>query len=238
MVDLANTKKRSLFKKIMLNIMPSHTLILVRSELKLFRIRVLSNLTYSRWVKKLSKFEKPYKINIAPGKYGKEGWINLDCAKNENIMGIFDLRKNIPLPDLTAEMIFCEHFLVHLDFYEEAPFFLKECYRVLIEGGVIRLIVPNTVAYMRAYFNEGGLEVMTHLRNTEKYSTKMEIINRVFRQGGQHKFAYDAETLLYILKQARFEPSIQSFGKSQRLYLALDRQDRARESIYIEGLKS
>ena len=96
MVDVANTKKHSLFKRIIINIIPIHILLLVRNELKLLCMRVASKLTIGSFLKKLGKFEKPYKVNVASGNYGKKGWINLDCVKNENITGIFDLRKKNP----------------------------------------------------------------------------------------------------------------------------------------------
>lgn len=238
MIDLPSKRKRSLWKKIVLGIMPYHTLILIHNELRLLYVRLFSFLRKLNWEKTLKKFPQPYSVNIASGGYGKEGWLNLDCVKAKKVNGVFDLRKKIPLPDQTVEIIFCEHFLEHLDFYEEVPLFLHECYRVLIKGGVIRLIVPDAAAYMKAYFNEGGTEVMNHLRNTEKYATKMEVINRVFRQGGEHRFAYDIETLFVILKQAGFEPSVQSFNKSQKANLTLDRPERASESINVEGLKN
>lgn len=238
MVDLSREKKRALWKSLLLKVMPYHSLILVYAELKLFCVRLLSPFTHRQWLNILNKFSKPYKVNIASGNYGQPGWINIDCYKGKNVTVIFDVRKKIPLPNQSVEMIFCEHFLEHLDFYEEVPHFLSECFRVLIKGGLVRLVVPNVPAYLKAYFRDGGLEVMHHIRNTEKYNTKMEVVNRVFRERGRHLFAYDTETLLYILKQAGFKPSPSCFNKSQKPNLALDRPDRARESIYVEGVKT
>lgn len=236
-MDESAIKRQTIWKKLLLSVMPSHTLSLVLYEFRLFRVRLFSWFTNRRWQEKLNNFPKPYRVNIAPGNYGQEGWINLDCSKGKNITGIFDLRKRIPLPDESAEMVFCEHFLEHLDYYEEVPSFLEECYRVLQKGGVLRIVVPDGSLYLESYFQQGGPEVMHHLRNTGKYQTKMEVINRVFNQSGEHKFAYDRGTLSSVLKKAGFESSVCSFQESQRSGLALDRPDRASESIYVEGLK-
>jgi hypothetical protein len=98
-------------------------------------------------------------------------------------------------------------------------------------------VVPDTVTYLQAYFDHDGFEVMSGLRNVEGLKTKMEVINKVFRQGIKHNFAYDEETLFLVLQNAKFEVSSWPYGESQIEGLALDRQERKRESIYVEGLK-
>jgi len=217
--------------------MPYHTLLHIYNELSLFFTRILSPFINYNWKKKLRDFSKPYMVNIAPGNFGLERWINIDCVKAKNIIGVFDVRRKIPLPNHSVKVIFCEHFLEHLDYYHEVPIFLNECYRILIRGGVIRIVVPDTVAYMEAYFDNDGLEMMSRLRNVQGLKTKMEVINKVFRQGIKHHFAYDQETLFFVLQNAAFKPSAWSYGKSQMENLTLDRPERRRESLYVEGLK-
>ncbi len=66
----------------------------------------------------------------------------------------------------------------------------------------------------------------------------MQVINEVFRQGNQHKYAYDEETLLLVLRDAGFSNVIrQSFGISLDHDMAPDSEARKTESVYVEGVK-
>jgi len=112
---------------------------------------------------------------------------------------------------------------------------------------VLRIIVPDAEKYMRAYVN-GGCEELSAIRSFEadgkdpwlkcNYNTRMELINAVFRQGAQHKFAYDYETLDFLLKRFGFRMvKRQSFGKSAMPELCIDTEARASENLYVEGIK-
>ncbi len=66
----------------------------------------------------------------------------------------------------------------------------------------------------------------------------MELINEVFRQGIEHKYAYDADTLMMKLRDAGFGRVIhQSFGVSEAGHSPLDSPSRRAESLYVEGIK-
>ena len=72
----------------------------------------------------------------------------------------------------------------------------------------------------------------------EAYETPMELINAVFRQGVEHKFAYDCDTLVRVLERsgfARVGPS--RYGHSALPGLAIDSADRASESLYVEAVR-
>lgn len=70
------------------------------------------------------------------------------------------------------------------------------------------------------------------------YRTKMELINEVFRQGTQHRYAYDADTLVMEMRDAGFGRVIhQSFGISEAGHLPLDSPLRRSESLYVEEIK-
>jgi predicted SAM-dependent methyltransferase len=114
-------------------------------------------------------------------------------------------------------------------------------------GGVIRLVVPDAGKYLRAYC-KGDWEELSAIRPLDsegtdfylkcKYNTKMELINSVFRHGEEHRFAYDYETLNFLLLKYCFSVvQQQEFGNSFKEYLCLERQERASESIYVEAIK-
>ena len=143
--------------------------------------------------------------------------------------------------------IFTEHVFEHIDYTEEAPYFLSECYRVLQPGGVLRIIVPDAELYLKAY-SEGEWAPLEAIRdlapdhvdphNGSRYNTRMELINVIFRQGQEHKFAYDYETLSLLLQRSGFsDVRRQSCGESVLEGLAIDKPSRAPESLYVEAVK-
>ncbi len=42
--------------------------------------------------------------------------------------------------------------LEHLDRKEEAPLFLKECFRCMASGAVLRIVVPDVDLYIKASY--------------------------------------------------------------------------------------
>lgn len=66
----------------------------------------------------------------------------------------------------------------------------------------------------------------------------MELINVLFREGDEHKFAYDDETLKFGLRRYGFGTVLkQEFSRSLTLELCLDRPARAYESLYVLAKK-
>ena len=111
---------------------------------------------------------------------------------------------------------------------------------------MLRIIVPDASRYLKAYAN-GDWSDFIALRNINEehyeawsdsqYHTRMEIVNAVFRCG-MHRFAYDYETLEFLLKRYGFsQVTQQEFGVSLLPELQIDLPKRARESLYVEGVK-
>lgn len=110
------------------------------------------------------------KLNLGCGLATQEGWVNIDSSCNarlakyprlrrflgklkilpgrllevpwpKNITSL-DVRRGLPYPNSSVMYIYSSHLLEHLS-RAEARKLLKECYRVLVSGGVIRIIVPD-----------------------------------------------------------------------------------------------
>lgn len=223
-------------------LLPLHVLYVLRTEFLLLRVRLTDWVTPRRY-----RNATDLRVNIGCGSRGHSGWVNVDFMPLPSVNCVYDCRKRLPFPDGSVRMIFTEHFFEHIDYTEEAPYFLTECRRVLKSGGILRIVVPDAGRYLRAYAAEGW-EALTHLRGLRAdhfdhytgstYRTKMELINEVFRQAYTHKFAYDAETLRQLLLDAGFTRSVhQEFGRSELPEVALDLPARAHESLYVEGIK-
>jgi predicted SAM-dependent methyltransferase len=186
-------------------------------------------------------------INIGCGSSGRPDWINADIDPLPGVNCTWDCRKSLPFPDNSAKCIFTEHFVEHLDYSEEIPYFLSECKRVLEPRGVVRIVVPDAEKYLEGYCRDGW-EELVKLRQLgpglidgafgSKYNTKMELVNVIFRQYYEHKFAWDYDTMQFVLRRYGFSSVYrQSFGQSLFPSLAIDLPERASESLYVEAVK-
>jgi len=197
--------------------------------------------------KRLSTHSNIY-ANIGCGSAGlAEDWINVDYSKYENVNCIFDCRKKLPFANQTVKGLYTEHFFEHLDYINEVPEFLANCYRVLQNGGVLRIVVPDAGRYLEGYCSEGW-DLLKKIRPLDdqlvdslmgiRYETKIQLINEVFRQGGEHKYAWDFDTMALMLRKEGFQ-NIQkmSYRKSNDELMAIDQPERRPESLYVEAIK-
>jgi len=149
----------------------------------------------------------PRKINLGSGSVCKRGYLNVDLFPGGDLT--LDLRRGLPFESDCCEMIFSEHFFEHLEYPEPVCFLLRECLRVLRPGGVLRFSVPDTEWPLHDY--RDGPEAPYFLSCKENSwwhpsycTTRLEHINFHFCQNGEHRFAYDEETLSKVLDLAGF----------------------------------
>ncbi|MCF7866214.1 methyltransferase domain-containing protein [Candidatus Woesearchaeota archaeon] len=176
------------------------------------------------------------KLQVGSGRKIIPGWINMDLKRG-------DLRANItegiPLKDSSIDLIFHEHFLEHLEYPVDANKFIQESYRVLKPGGYMRIGVPDTEYTIRAYLegNEQYFKMCRELWHPDWCTTPMESVNFHFRQLGQHKFAYDYETVHKILLQNNFRNINKSSYKQSKVEeLNVDTRDDA-GTLWVECIK-
>ena len=221
--------------RLLLKLAQLHALLVIRHELAMAWIRLTNPRTDRRF-----KNSKDLLVNVGCGMSGKEGWVNVDIVKAPGVTCVYDCRRRIPLPAGSARAIFTEHLVEHLDYYEEAPVFFDECRRVLQPGGILRVIVPDGSRYLRAY--EGGWDALREFSphvadGKDGFETPMEVINTHFRQGGQHRFSYDFETLNLLLQRSGFrEIQERSYQVSRLEELAIDAPWHRTESLYVEAI--
>src|SRR5215211_2103768 len=235
---------RKAIKRLMAKAMPVYLVEQVTSEVRLAVKRMFT----ARSVRRRLNLQKGCRVNIGCGKNLIPRWINLDLVSHPGVY-FWDCRSGLPFADAAVAAIYSEHFFEHLEAETEARAFLRECLRCLQPEGVLRLVVPDAGAYLRAY--SGPWELLAHMRPLDRigdgwrdrwlgevYQTRMQFMNTIFRQKYEHKYAYDAETLVLIVREAGFSDAIvQQFGISIDPNMAPDTNERRTESLYVEALK-
>jgi predicted SAM-dependent methyltransferase len=223
-------------------VLPSYTVREIERELRIG----IKHLLYSRRTRHQLVQLQGCRVNAGCGYNPTPGWINLDVNSSPGTH-YWDCRRGLPFSENAVAAIFSEHMFEHFDLDTEAKPFLQECRRCLRPGGVIRLVVPDAGAYLGSYGQ--SWESFARIRplycvenrwkdKWEVYSTQMQLINYVFRQDYEHKYAYDEETLILILRNAGFSNIVrQSYGISLDSEMAPDREDRSSESLYVEAVK-
>ena len=235
---------RKTIKIITAKAVPIYLLDQVINEVRLTKKRTFT----ARSVRRRLVSQKGGRVNIGCGSNPIHGWINLDIVSHPGVH-FWDCRSGLPFSDGSIAAIYSEHFFEHLDFYSEARPFLRECLRCLQPLGVLRVVVPDAGAYLRAY--SGPWERLAEMRPLIRtvngwydkpldsvYQTKMQFMNAIFRQWYQHKYAYDDETLVFVMREAGFADAVvQQFGMSTDPKMASDSNERRTESLYVEGVK-
>lgn len=179
-------------------------------------------------------------VNVACGPHVQPEFLNIDLFPcNAAVFG-WDCRRSLPLETHTAAAVRAEHFVEHLDPREELPAFLADARRALQPGGVLRIVVPDAERYLRAYCNEEA-EAFRQLGVPDPFPqdlpTRMDVVNHVFHQWHEHRWAYDFATLAHRLRSAGFaRVERMSFRLSLDPRLACDRDVHAPYSLYVDAV--
>ena len=156
----------------------------------------------------------------------KDGFITTDIVLKTDYP--YDLRGGLPFPSTSLDVIYAEHVLEHFE-HGDLRLLLRECYRTLKPRGTFSIVVPNAEIYLRAYSEPEHFDY-------KKYCTydfgltfrhKIDYVNYIFYMDGQHRYMFDRENLLSILRETGFtDVRLRDFDP------ALDQPERKNESIY------
>ncbi len=119
---------------------------------------------------------------------------NIDARPGKTVDIVLDLEKNdLPFHDNHAMTIKGMHFLQHLNYFRIKSF-LKDCYRVLVPGGNIFLMVGDIKYLFRKALEEGGMD----------YKITSGIWGEHEHAFDYHKWGFTFESLKEFLKEAGF----------------------------------
>lgn len=89
-------------------------------------------------------------LNLGCGRRFHPQWTNVNFVASGDGVIAHDLRRGIPFPDASFDVVYHSHVLEHLA-KEEASRFLCECLRVLGPTGILRVVVPDLEFLARSY---------------------------------------------------------------------------------------
>ena len=214
----------------------------IRVELQVAEVYAGSKLLLPRRVQlQRLKSATELRVNVACGPHILDGFVNLDLFPSGSDVIPWDCRRSLPFRDSSVAGIRVEHFVEHLECKEELPAFLSDCMRVLQSGGTLRIIVPDAERFLRAYCR-GDLVGFHELAVPEPFPddlpTRMDVVNHIFHQWHEHRWAYDFETLTDRLTRAGFARiERMSYQCSVDPMLAQDREQHSPYSLYVDAVK-
>src|SRR5256885_5077658 len=129
----------------------------------------------------MQRASKPIRLNLGCGLLTPAGWVNVDGSWNarfakhpmlrkalskigvmprdkseipwDSTIFIHDIRKPLPFPDGCATDVYASHVLEHL-YFEQGQGLIQESFRLLCDGGILRVVVPDLRAIVREYLGE------------------------------------------------------------------------------------
>lgn len=172
---------------------------------------------------------------------GDTKWINLDIINLSEYAREHgydfqqcDVRRSLPYANESVDFINASHLLEHLD-RRDALFFLRECYRVLKIGGILRIGVPDLRklidAYLKGEMNKFYRSVsLDHPAQPEEYLTYSDAHKFWHILTSGHKTVYDYDALKGILEEAGFSNIKEvEYNKELDMFPEL--------SLYVEVIK-
>ncbi len=170
------------------------------------------------------------RLHLGSGGEHKPGWANVDLL-GDPVEVAWNLARPLPFESASVSAVFHEHLLEHLPLPDGA-ILMRECYRVLRPGGVLRVGVPDAGKLIRSYSADRAYLEELHPGRP----TAMLAVQELF-YWHRHCAMFDVETLGLFFRASGFpDPQERGFGESD-LGQAPDTERRRAETLYVEARK-
>jgi predicted SAM-dependent methyltransferase len=141
------------------------------------------------------------RLNIGSSDNHLPGWLSIDKRADEICFGM-DAAKPWPFASESAEGIFSEHFIEHLT-VAEARVYLREAFRVLRPGGLLRTTTPDLEGICRLYLEGDPHKLAIHRSHGYEAQTPGDMVNNYF-YCWEHRHIYDFVSLARLLEDFGF----------------------------------
>lgn len=121
-------------------------------------------------------------LNLGCGSRFHPDWVNVDFVSSHPSVSQYDLRKGIPYPEKSFEVVYHSHVLEHFT-KQDALGFGKECHRVTGPNGTIRVAVPDLEGIVMAYLQALDMALLGEERGIHNHEWMLlEMYDQVVRQ--------------------------------------------------------
>lgn len=220
--------------------MQYNSVVAIKPNLRSLKFNVISTIKHFINSRKLAKlnYGAINKVNFGCGSDYKKGWLNLDV---NNIADYWvDVRNPINIQDNSVDFIYSSHMVEHLE-HNELIFHLKECHRILKQGGILRLGIPDFPSVIKNYNDNVYLEKHKDIIPADIFGLPnelicyMDLINRAFYEFGQHKIGLDEQKITNLLIFSGFNKDYISKVEFDKEY---DLAVRKNLTFYVHAVKS
>lgn len=178
----------------------------------------------------------PRRLNWGCGPCVAAGWINSDRISGKEIDLRCDIRTGLPLASGSLDYIVSIHALQDLPYGDVLPA-LRELYRVLKPGGILRLGLPDLDKAIQAYLRKEP--DYFYIPDHDAASLGGKLVAQITWYGSvRTPFTYDC--IEELLRKAGFQQvSRCGFQESHTSYAEIVTLDnRERESLFVEARKA
>lgn len=178
------------------------------------------------------------KIHFGAGSDCKQNFLNVDLNPSADVF--LDLRNKLNIKNDSIEFIYSSHLVEHFH-DDELIIHLQECYRILGDGGVLRLCIPDFEKVFHYYteknnsrLDEVRTVISTKLSLPEQMICRMDWVNKAVHEYGEHKICIDWEKIQHLLVFVGFKKAnvVQTNFQSN-----IDLESRKSWSIYVDARK-
>jgi len=175
------------------------------------------------------------RLNWGCGTHPEPGWINSDVKDGPGIDLSGDILDGLPLPDESMEYVVSIHALPELPLPAQVPA-LSELRRVLVDGGVLRLALPDLDRGIAAY--QAGDASYFLVSDDDARSLGAKFVTHMLWHG-YTRTLFTADLVEELLARAGFA-RVQHCGFRETAsgipdIVSLD--NRERESMFVEAWK-
>jgi predicted SAM-dependent methyltransferase len=198
-------------------------------------------------------------LNLGPGSVWKKPgpeWLTVDAdPRNADVCVDLNQSPSLPFDNEVFDSIYASHFFEHISTFI-AQLLINDCFRVLKNGGVLRIVIPDVVKSMKAFLcADQEFDLFRRRRKRNPDYTLFECLREDFisrslqkdvfgEQALAHQNAFDYETMEKYLKRAGFSSVCESsFGRSAYPEFGWETEQfggewfQAERSLYIEGIR-
>jgi predicted SAM-dependent methyltransferase len=141
------------------------------------------------------------KLHLGCGTVRLEDWVNVDIETSQADLTL-DITRGLPLPDGSARLIYHEHVMEHIT-VEEGKACLRDWFRLLEPGGVLRIATPDLAYVVERYRGDWRNQAWLRLPEYSFIQTPAEMLNTSMRWW-DHQYLYDEEELRRRMTDAGF----------------------------------